>query len=276
MGDNLSLVRPCKRDNAIKIAAFAIEFSGALSEQIIQDVIAFYHTDDSLSKELPRKQTHEAVTLQFDSPQNISSKALGGVTFDRLTPSGNQEWAINLRSNALIITCSEYTRWNEIWPKAKSYILKICTKLKSVGINAVGMEYVDEFCIEDDRANWEMALFRQSSKYLPSNIYELKDLWHSHHGFFSKQGYPLELKTLNKIEVDCLMESTGQHDQFGQKKTVSIKTHHKSSLQGVLKIENEKFDRILEGIISGNHKLNKEILKEVLSDSMLEKIHLES
>jgi len=265
----MDCVRPFNRNNAIKIAAIAIEFSDVFKESDYQNAISLYHKDKELVTELPRKQLQEAVTFQVNSPQAFQNQALGGVIFDRLAPNGLQEWAITMRHNSFIITCSEYSRWDEIWLKAKSFIEKFTIIIKDMNVSAAGIEYVDEFYINEEDPTWKEFLFKTNNKYLPSNINELNDLWHSHHGYFSNEGYLNELRTLTKIETDYVPEES----DIGKTK-ISIKSHHRSELQNLQTTTDFISTGTFESMVVGNHVMNKRIMVDLLSDNILEQISL--
>jgi uncharacterized protein (TIGR04255 family) len=265
----MDCVRPVNQNNAIKIAAIAIEFSDVFKESDYQNAISLYQKDKGLVSELPRKQQQAAVTFQVNNPQSFQNQALGGVVFDRLAPNGLQEWAITMRHNSFIVTCGVYSRWDIIWPKAQSFIKKFSTIIEDMKVSAAGIEYVDEFYINEKDPTWKESLFKTNSKYLPSNINDLNDLWHSHHGYFSNEGYTNESRTLTKIETDYVLEES----EIGKTK-ISIKSHHRSELQNLMTTTDFISKGTFRSMVVGNHGMNKRILVDLLSDNILKKISL--
>lgn len=263
-------VKPCNEQNAIKVIAFAFEFQEEIEESLIHELILLYQNTDELNKSFPRKELLHSMTVQIsEHGQQTQNQKLSGITFDRLMPNGTQELAISIRNNSVVISCGKYTRWNEIWEKAKSYFKIILPVLSDKTLTLVGFECIDEFIITDI-SNWKDELFNSSSKYIPSNISELVDLWHSHHGFLINDNEPVEHKTLNNINVNYISETGASSIN-----KILIRTQHQSRLKLPVKYNADFFENIADKIMNKNHNFNKELMMDLLSDDMCNRIKLE-
>jgi len=261
-------IEPSNERNAIKVVAFALEFIEEIEESLIHEVITLYQGNNKLKETLPRKELHQSVIIQLGSLQQATSKPVGGVTFDCLSPDGTQKWALSLRTNALIISCAEYTRWEEIWLQAKEYFALILPLLSEKHFSLVALEYIDEFIIKSDPYSneWKNELFKEDSKYIPSNIYEVQNLWHSHHGFISNEGNG-DMSTLNNVNIDHISEQSLVNK-------IIIRTQHKSQFLQPRLYEGDFLNEIVENIFNKNHGENKRIMRDLLSDEMCSEINL--
>lgn len=266
----MNYVKPCNDGNAIRVAAFALEFPEGIDESIVAELIKVYHENDDLVEALPRKQINHALTLNLESPSNASVKTIDGVTFDRLTSDGKQEWAIVLARNSIVVSCGKYTRWEDVLANVKRYFDIVLRVLDGRAISIVGLEYVDEFIISNHTEDWKGEMLNNKSKYLPSNIFELPDLWHSHHGFIVNGGSSNVNATLNNFNVDYLIEDQA----ISATHKVMMRIQHRTELKELEACSDDFFDRIALKIFKNNHTLNKDIMRNVLSKEMCVEIQL--
>lgn len=267
----MSNVQPCKDQNAIKVAVFVFEFVKPLDITVIDNTIELYNADESFKKELPRVTPHNAITIQIvDGVQKASSNELNGVSFERFNSSGELEWSIRLIKESINISCYEYTRWDEVWSKVKEYFNRMEPILSVHDVSLVGIEYLDEFIINQKDSNWKKELFNTGSKFIPNHIFELNDFWHSHHGYFSNNiKSVLGNKTLNNVNI-------GYFNEENVTDKVHIRMQHKYRItQSGVKITEDFIINEAENIINSNHEVNKEILRNLLSIEMLKTIQLE-
>lgn len=263
-------VNPCNDQNAIKIIAFAFEFQEEVNEDLVQELVFLYQKTDALNKNLPRKELLHSMTIQIsEHGQQMQNQKLSGVTFDSLMPDGTQALAMTIRNNSVVFSCGKYTRWHEVWETSKSYFKIILPLFKNKTFTLIGFECIDEFIITDV-SNWKDELFNSSSKYIPSNISELKDLWHSHHGFLITDKEPVEYKTLNNINVNYIAES-----RVPLVNKIQIRTQHQSRLKSPIKYSEDFFENVAYKIMNKNHNFNKELMVDLLSNDMCQRIKLE-
>jgi uncharacterized protein (TIGR04255 family) len=265
----MSIVTPHNEKNAIKIAAFAFEFSEPINKLVIENAISLYEADKDMSTALPSKKLRQTLTIQIGGSQPPSPHApedISGVLFSSIKPSGDVKWSVELSSEALIITCGDYTRWDEVWKETLVYFSKFATVLSGQKISLVTLEYQDEFIIDNTQeGDWKDALFNKKTKYLSKNIFEINDFWHSHNGFFQK-GPTTGLRILNLINVDYRQEE-------GVLKAI-IQTQHKSLLDDFLSVAEEEAQEKINTIIEENHAINKSIFLDLLSEEMCDSINL--
>lgn len=263
----MSNVKPGNANNAIKVVAYALDFVHEIDESTIKSAISLYNEDDSLNQDLTRVQPQESISIQINNGVQLQQQTLGGVAFERISDKATVEWSLQLRKQSLSVTCTNYTKWENIWTKAQEYLSKLLPLLSDVEVASTTLEYVDEFIINDISSPWKEELFKRDSTYLTGNIFDTKSFWHSHHGYFSECSCGNVEKVLNTVNIEYVEE---------QKKInkIIIRSQHKSLIQGIF-IKDDFFNTVLNESIESNHKANKNILINLLSDSMLKEIDLQ-
>lgn len=263
----MSNVKPCSETNAVKIVAFAFDLVQEIDETIINNAIKLYDEDKELRTDLIRKSTHDEVSVTISDGAQVSKKSLGGVSFESLSSNGEVEWTLLLSKKSLMVSCKKYTRWDDVWAKAKTYFGKIIESLDGQTVSNATLEYLDEFIIEDITKEWKLELFNKESKFLAKNFFEVDDLWHSDHGYLVNKTSPMEHKILNTINISLLK------DEKQERNILAIRTQHKSFVASDIKGPDSFFIG-LDGIYQDHHNNNKSILQNMLSKAMLKKISL--
>lgn len=254
-------INPCSDTNAIKVVAFAISFTSELNKEQLEALYSVLKEVSEL-KDMNPKQIN-AVTVQITDNEQTSKTELGGMTFNMGVEGEAPNWEVTLRKDALVVVCRKYTRWEGIWEQSKNYLLKIIPKLESIVFKDITLEYVDEFSIVDAKLPWKPELFSETSKYIAGHFLELDNFWHTHNGFFT---IIRDHKVLNNINIDYFVDNqTNVH-------TVTMRTQHKALI--IKPLDETSFKGVIEPTFTECHDFNKTIMKDILSESMQQKIKL--
>lgn len=260
-------IRPCNEGNAIKVAAFAFEFEKEINEKILFDIINHYKSDDQFRLKFNDKKEHYGTSVQINNNvQQVLNNVIMAVELQCQNKEGELTWSLQLRRNALVITCYKYTRWDNVISEVLAIVDSIFEFIKNESIRIIAIEYLDEFNILNNSSDWKKELFKEESKYLTQNIFETKDLWHIHQGFFNYITEPLEFRLLSILEIE--------HQKIVETDTeiLFIKTQQKSEFKEIKILDELKDD--LKSIFETNHSKDKEILSELLSNTILNEINL--
>lgn len=257
-------VRPCKAENAIKVVAFLFVFSRSFSVGEIEAIKSLHEGDRD---EMPVINDIRSVKIQVGNQpafnQAVPSEVVG-ITFSKITPSAKVLWSFTIQDNICIIRCEDYTRWDEVYSQAVSYIQRFIARNDENNIlETIGLEYLDQFKIDSNVTDWSKELFRENSKYIPKYIIDINDYWHSHTGFF-RDGLSSSNKILNRLNIDYVYESGRVINMLMQ--------HHLNVLGDSVEIINlERIKSLFEEL----HDLNKEMLCSLLTNDVLSLIKLE-
>lgn len=264
---DLSKLYPVAGDHAIQQVIFAIDWDQPLQSS---DFIAKFEATcpEILKKDFlsPKKAT--GITVQFtDGVQSVSHNEIAGLNFERHNSFGAITRFVSLSKENFLIGFNEYTRWAEIFAIAKQYLESAFSNdLNSLPIASFGLQYTDVFDWKSDKSLLDYeCVFNKESPYLPKHALGLKDLWHSHHGYFETLGKPFNSKILDNVNINVV--------DNGAIRSVQITTSHRVMLNDALWGYNDHKENHYQ-LLDDLHQRNKRIIKEMLSKEVLERINL--
>ncbi|MCJ2059824.1 TIGR04255 family protein [Methylobacterium sp. J-048] len=277
----VSRFRPVHDAHAIVEETIFLEFTPPLQ----QAMPALLTLKEELKDEFTAIETLNVMQVQVTQqqggapqigPQQISEGA--GLRMIRSHADGTIETVINIQTTSVTITCNKYTRWDEIWPHQKSYISRILAKIHGTNsfLTGIGMRWVDQFVYDGDEPAYAAAeLLRSGSAHLNPLAFSSGTRWHCHTGWFNGGTNPGR-DVLNQLNVDA-----GQMNVAGEIRT-AVAISHIQALRIAQRLDelasfNQASDpdhRALSGLMEALHDGNKRVLRELLTDSMIERIGL--
>jgi uncharacterized protein (TIGR04255 family) len=260
-------IEPVAGRHAIKTVSFGVEWEVPLTPDQIAEFLQLYQSDPNLKEQLPRKVEQRAVPAAPPGAR-LAQLPLSGVMFDSLKPNGEQKWALLVQPQFLSVTCGEYDKWDETWPRARELLrISLPKALEYVPANAAGLQYLNAFLVKGNVREFRAeSVLRKGSVLLPPNVFKRTDLWHSNHGFFDEEVPPQQGRTLRTFNVD-LVEHTP--DQC----TLQIVSAHTATLPQPTNDAAALVGRLNE-LLDGLHIQHKETLGQLLNDDMCQKIGL--
>jgi uncharacterized protein (TIGR04255 family) len=271
----MTTVTPIAGLHAIKSVSFGLEWQEPLQEDLLILLRALHaKVRDRLPRVTQREEIGFKLVISPAPPiQDAPVKPrLAGLTFDALQPYGDPAWSLAFERNFLAVNCHVYSRWNEIWPIAMELLLPFVPVLaRECGIAVIGLQYVDQFRATGPNGSFKAEdLWREGSPLLPAHVFQLEDLWHSHHGYFENLTEPTAHRRLNNIDVDVV--------KADQERLIQITTAHRAFLdqratdESVLIKDGEGGQ--LHHHMSELHQTNKRILRKILNDAVCDQINL--
>lgn len=248
--------------HAVQSAAFAFEWAPELNET---DLSAIASTHEQLRSSLPAVAPVQTLIFQMSGGQPTStSNAAAGYVFSRPGHTGPAR-ALEVQRNRIVGQVNDYTRWAPVWKEVLGWFSIVGPVLGKRRITHVGLQYNDVFHWRDAPHSLDLkTVFREDSKLLPKNIFELQGLWHSHHGYFLELNDPLPHKLLENVNVN-LVEELGQ-------RSIVISTVHKAEIPNIWNWDD--LAKIIEPLMEGMHKRNKKTLGDLLSPAVAQSISL--
>ena len=282
--------------HAIVRASFAVSFASPPTPQTIRELLALH---SKLSKAYPRRQETQARRIGIQAASlgaeeltsEVGEPILAGFTFDSLQADGQVERSITLKDNNLSITRADYESWEKTWGEARRiFELMLPMLLQRSDVIAFHLQYHDRFIWEGDLTGFRAELiFRRDSQLLAPNIFEVHDLWHSHHGYFEYPDQPHKHQLLNVAEVQLIPSAdAGLDPNLGLGLVAEIKLNHRTShgveraggRAKVIKTVEEVLGTgdgtgLIDTYMDEMHEKNKRLLRGLINDDMCEKIRLE-
>ncbi len=132
-------------------------------------------------------------------------------------------------------------------------------------ISSVGLQYNDVFHWRDSPESLDLKrVFRVGSSLVPAHIFELRDLWHSHHGYFVHQTEPVKHRLLENVNINML-------EELGQR-SILISTVHKAEVPDIWSWD--QLAGFIDSLMDDLHKRNKATLGNLLSEEAASMISL--
>lgn len=259
------LVEKCNQNNAIKVAAFAVEFATVCSPDVFRSFNAYVNAEKN--ELFTASELLEGFSIQINTNESAESMSrsqeVHGVVL-----KNDSGWTLSFKDNILVLQCTDYIGWDEsigfvmsAWAFFISFLEKTAEPLK---IKALGLEYLDEFYIKDINTNWVEALFNKDSKYLPGYIFSQSGLWHAHTGFYAGN-------ILNRVRMDCIQNTEKKYLQVvAMQHRLNLPEESDLSLggDGVLSSVRDVMDRM--------HSENVELIRDILTLEVLKDINMEA
>jgi uncharacterized protein (TIGR04255 family) len=257
----MKIIKTYSEENAVKVIAFAIYFSQKLSNEDINILIKKINEIEFFNKEFNKIQNQDEIAVTFtpDGGQT-QTQTINGVVCNKQTDNQIPKWSLTINKEVIVVTCREYTRWNEISLNAYNYITETFNLIpKDKDISQITLEYLDEFEILDSENNWKEILFKNDSGYITSNIYALDDFWHINQGCFVKL-QNLEQKLLDTININYFSD---ERDSLKHK--VNLRTQHILRCDNSYSYNDESIKKIFDTI----HIHSKDIFEKIIHDDIL-------
>lgn len=265
-----ALIKPAGGKHAIEVMAIGIEWETQLDADGLQKLDAIYKGSPTISNFLPDVAPVRSLVFQFGAtasaaPQDQSS----GFDARRVNQDGNIIWSLSVRPDFLACNCMEYDRWATVKPRAMALLTPLLDAALNCGnkIKAIGLQYQDAFNINGSiDSELVRTLFRENSKLLPLHLFGIPSLWHSHQGWFSAS--PTNRRVLNNLNLDVLEQNSNHIVKInGQHRVFAVSPNGKNSMP----IGPQDVEHILDFL----HAKNKDVLRDILSESVLKQIGFE-
>lgn len=267
-------ITPLHDTHAIESVSFGVEWQQPLPPAVMGALESVYEA--TLKNELPSKKPVQQFAVEFNLESGgkfIQPTQAVGWTFERFAPDGRIERNLMLTPNTLAVTLHTYTRWEEVYAIAANLMHSLLPLIavSTGGFTAFGLQYQDVFRITgDDVAQFRAdMLLRQNSTMLPASVFQRKSLWHAHHGYFTEMHDEPERRKLTVVNTDLI-------DENGNRQ-VRILSAHKIVFKAPLSDTEQLYagdNPPLHAAMHAMHSENKAVLRELLNDDMLARIHL--
>ena len=261
----MDIIQSCNEKNAVKVIAFAFTFAKVLTLEEIETIIGNLQNDTLIQRSFNKLDRQQEFSMTI-GPEGTSksNQTMGGLVCSSLDEETKKvKWTLEVNKNSILITCRDYSRWDNVSPIAFELIAAIFKYIPE-SENRIGnltLEYSDEFLIVKPHENWKKVLFKPS-KFLLPNVFEINEFWHVNHGYF----YPVSTKNENVLHTVAIQYYADEMDSLNEK--VNIRMQHKVIyLDGITydnKFINESFNEL--------HIYSKaNVFEEIISEEILEK-----
>jgi len=258
----LELLEPHHGDHSIQNAILAIEWAMALDNATLETLRSAFQ---QFKHDFPKEELQHTVSFSLGLAQGAvptPQQGLGGYTYSRFSVGGEIEKQIIIsRSNCMFIV-SDYKKWSVLIDEAKA-IFRALLQSATASVATIGLQYSDRFVWKGDKEELNLdEIFSRNSQYISAHIFDCKDLWHSHHGYFDVVETPVIGKRLDNINVALQDAIEGR--------ALEVLTSHRLQLSNPIECSTalETIDLSLQGM----HQINKNIFRQLFTEQLLNKI----
>ena len=273
----MSKTIPIRGKNAISEIAFVVLFEKELDDKTLLKLTAL---EDELSSDLPEFEVTTIVKMLVgpQSPQMPVSKP-GGVVCSKKADAdpSRLEWSVRVEANNIIVACSEYTNWKDVWEKSKGFLFSALDKfdLKENPAIELVFQCTDKFTFDEDISKYQIGeVFDLESDYLTRKVTaKNRDAWHIHQGWFE---FPSnETRALHNLNLNAHKQDKNQSHETAINHLVKVRMTDGSSVNSrdVL-CGNDREIGYLENVMIAAHESNKNVLLNLLNDDMSKAIGL--
>lgn len=273
--------RPLHEAHAIETVIVNIPFTSPVHDAAFSDALSALGV---VAGSFPGRNEFRGASMPFGGGQILfgnqpsSSLLPDGVSYFRTDTRGVQIEELRLDRHSLLYATQDYLGWEKFIAAVVKYLYPVlrpihdqCSPLIFHGSN---LTYIDKFNFQGELNEFNSSLLlKQNSKYLAQFIEDSNDLWHCHVGKFIRQ--ESGVKRLKSVRLDCLDENIQTFNSplpavsrvVRLESTVSDIFDVVENSQPQVSFINSIFDRY-----QNLHLQHKEMLTDILSDTILRKI----
>ncbi len=254
--------------HAIEVVNFVICLSTPIDSS---DLRRFAEIMDSLKKWFPA--INDLATLQIEIPSGLHTNSLPPPLpvkeMAYFASDGTRQWIGEFGVNQIMVSCRQYSTWNQIWPEAKNRLdalLACIDPYKTV--RSVDYSVTDTFNAKrSDEALTALNLFKPVP-LIPKHLLDYHDpRWDISQGWFeqSSEGDQVLVRFDAKsgIHNDSVLASISNLHSVRFKMPATVNELGASESQVNM-----------ESIFSDLHDKNKMLIRKILSDDLLSRMHL--
>lgn len=262
---------PGAGNNALDAAVFSIELMQIPSPEAAQAIKVAL---DTFAHELPGEQAGQpqGIFVAMGSTMPPFGEALRFVA----KPTGEHAWRVQLTGPVLQVTCTQYTRYAEVWGQAKRYLQAMLAALDGAfPVANISHQYIDKFLYppQMQEAGYSVGeLFKADTPYLTQQAWRSGLEWHVYQGWFDYARAP-QRRMLHQLNTSNVLLGAPQLQH-------ACIIDHRATLQypaaepptaGALAAQ----DGPLDSFMSELHTAHKAVFRDLLTPEKLQEIGME-
>lgn len=270
------MFHPRHENHAITEVAFAVSHERVISDSELRDIVDAH---DCWRDELPKMEKIIGSSLSVGPATQLKpiENQLKGVSFGAVKRDGSIDWMVRFVDQLITVNCGSYTRWANVWPTARKYLLRAKESLRARDNNivAIGLQYVDEFVWKGKLEDYNLdGLFKEGSEYFPQSLRDKGPLWHLHQGWFVKSDADIHLpgRRLEKIHLDAVEIN----DQFVTRVDTTLRQDLQDPIESVEQAFGLTGEGLIDKIFDRLHLRNKQLIRAYLTPEMAARIKLDA
>lgn len=258
--------KPISEKHAIDVASFIVVFERPFEANIIESLPGLH---ERLKSDYPSFSLTKS--MQVSVTGNEVSQKVGvtsGGILQNLREDGRPIWTLRIEGNTIIVSCTDYKRWESISSKALDHIKAAIAFVNNDGnaVTSLIHQIVDRFVTANKDEYHINQVFNSQSPYLTGQALKAGTFWHVFQGWFDEK-QELGGKLLNVLNL-----STSENPA---NITLTTTIDHAAHLRfEPSKAIAELDDKFIRKAFDELHESNKAIIKQLLNQEQLKTIGL--
>ncbi|MCY3985133.1 MAG: TIGR04255 family protein [Roseovarius sp.] len=268
MAPNIENICLFAGSHAVEVMTFSVIFDLPLDHV---DIRRFEDNIPKIEKVYPSIKNPEIIQIAIaPSGQNPPPPPIPIKELSSYLRNGKPEWSGSYGKNEINVSCHKYKGWEQSWPEAERRldILLDCVNSEKP-VRSVDYKITNSFnASRNDNVLNPCALFKNSSDFIAPQILQLADArWHFNQGWFdaAQDRSPEILVHINgqgRLENDQVIANIGIHH-----------AHRQRNKAGTL-LEKFSGQSLINQIFNDLHDKSKILLKELLTDDLVDRMDL--
>ena len=260
-------------NNALQRVVFIAQFSESFTDE---DFRNFDNASRDWREKLPKRSVANGMvvnpaTLKIASQDN----QIVGLSYEALMKDGNVDFGLRFTENQILFMDGNYTQWASVWPRAQEYLEKAIGLVPETNsVLSYAVEYTDLFRAHaGEYSEFQASGFlRKDSPYIPKHVFNGNENWHFHTGYFETYENPNPYRILTGIRANL----TDNDEEKSRDLSIVLMHQLMSDREpwgSVKEIPASVRDRGI-GNFEFLHKIDKDVLRQILNESMAKEIGL--
>lgn len=251
---------PINDDHAVTSVLFGLQLDEFIEPPTIEII----------KRRLPWSDSLPAVTAlpPVEINQGGQNYPMPAVQFAIVRPDSRPLWSVKFSGYDLIVECTVYSRWAEVWKTAGQYLSEafelVRSKQTDVNIVDFRLQVTDQFRAADEVYK-ATDLFTEGNRYLSPLAYDGRQIWNNAVGWFETEG---DVRYSDTLAVQAQGHEDGS--TVTAPYLVTIQHFVRAVTAGDPAPEIERLDEVITKL----HERNKNVIGEILSKDMRERIGL--
>ncbi|KIC60634.1 hypothetical protein RM53_04165 [Brevundimonas nasdae] len=251
---------PINDDHAVTSVLFGLQLDEFIEPPTIELIKRAMPWSDSL----PAVSALPPVEIN-QGGQNFPMPA---VQFAIVRPDSRPLWSVKFSGYDLIVECTVYSRWADVWNSASRYLSEafelVRSKQTDVNIADFRLQVTDQFRTAEEGYK-ASELFAEGSRYLSPMAYDGRQVWNNAVGWIETEG---DVRYSDTLAIQI------QGNEDGSTVTppylVTIQHFGRAVTAGDPVPEIGRLDELITNL----HERNKNVIGEILSAEMRQRIGL--
>lgn len=263
---------PHNTSHAVISATFVLRYKEPVGVEAVRE--SSFPPTTAWSEELPGRRGVQGLSFEIRLDGAEQRSNVVGTQFIHAQPDGSPAWLLRIAADHVAVECHVYTRWAQVWSKARRYLEAAIAHLKKnspqLDVGQFELQVVDRFY--SSGKSYDLSELLNKSSVVPEAIFDEGLAWHSHCGWYHQSN---DLRVLHNINVDAAPHPIVQDPALAEGWQVVILHFQRAHLEASKNsTASGRLSKRMVQVVERLHQSNKQMLGTLLTQRYQAKIAL--